>query len=338
MKELSMWLNQRNTLRKKKQLLKYYSQSLKSFSTLNSILKVLSESTDQEKIALADRGALQYNQLQFSISKCEMLINPEQKTQFQRIGETLTQTLNDLLFFYWNKNDEQNLLKALITLATLNKVSETEMLLRKKAIAPFLQDIINEPSLQKSQDGLQSIYNKVFAVLNDKLKLLVSVMQHPKLSFFPKKYSFLVNCFWSEVESRLEVNLASIFAPGNPTIFYQRYTESMQFVKKLESYCPDKESIKLLHNTAEYRNFQKRWNLPVYFQIRFQEIAGKIIHINTKNILSKPIYLIISLLSKTFSNCQNKKLCVINVSPNFNKDFLKKYDTSYAKKVTGSVI
>ncbi|XP_030033702.2 conserved oligomeric Golgi complex subunit 2 [Manduca sexta] len=274
MKELSMWMNQRHGLQKKKQLLKYYSQTVNSLKTLDNVLHNISEKKKHEQIALADRAAMQYNQLKFSITKCESLVKAEHKTQFNEMEERLIRTLNDLLFQFWNNSDEENLLKALITLATLDRVSETEMLIRKQAVAPLLQDIINESSMQRCKEGLQGIYNQILSLLDTKLKLLLMVTQHSKLAFLVKKYRFLVNCFWCEVESRLEVNLSSIFAPGNPQIFFKRYNESIQFVKKLEELCAAEDTVKLLRGTIEYKSFQRRWNLPVYFQIRFQEIAG----------------------------------------------------------------
>lgn len=274
MKELSMWLNQRHALQKKKQLLKYYSQALNCLRTLDNILKNITDKKKQEQIILADRAVMQYNQLKFSTTKCENLIKPEHKMLYNEVGGKLVQVLNELLFQFWNDNDEDNLLKTLIALASLDRVTETEMLIRKQAVAPLLQDIINESSLQRCREGLQGIYSRVLELLDTKLKLLLTVTQHSKLTFLVKKFRFLVNCFWCEVESRIEVNLASIFAPGNPQIFYQRYNESIQFIRKLEERCSAQEIVKLMHDTAEYKSFQRRWNLPVYFQIRFQEIAG----------------------------------------------------------------
>ncbi|XP_034833790.1 conserved oligomeric Golgi complex subunit 2 [Maniola hyperantus] len=274
MKELMLWLNQRHALIKKKQLLKYYSQSVNCLNTLAYILSDIADKRQQEQIIIADRAAMQYNQLKFSISKCDSLIRPEQKKQYNEVGGKLVQMLNELLFQFWNDNNEEYLLRTLLTLTTLDRVSETEMLIRKQAVAPVLQDIINEPALQRNKDGLQGVYKNILTLLDTKLKLLLAVTQHSKFTFLTNKYRFLVNCFWCEVESRLEVNLASIFAPGNPQLFYRRYSESMNFVRKLEGYCSAKEMVKLLHETPEYKSFLRRWNLPVYFQIRFQEIAG----------------------------------------------------------------
>lgn len=270
-----MWLSQRHALQKKKQLLKYYSQTINCLNTLDNILRNITDKKKHDQVALVDRAAMQYNQLKFSISKCETLMKPEHKMQFNEVGIKLVQTLNELLFQFWNNSDEENLLKALITLTSLDRINETELYIRKQAIAPLLQEIINEPSLQRSKDGLQGIYERILFLLETKLKLLLTVMQHSKLMFHVKNYKFLVNCFWCEVENRLEVNLASIFAPGNPQIFYRRYSESMQFIRKLEEYCKDQQTVKVLRETMEYKSFQRRWNLPVYFQIRFQEIAGE---------------------------------------------------------------
>ncbi|XP_045776935.1 conserved oligomeric Golgi complex subunit 2 [Maniola jurtina] len=274
MKELMLWLNQRHALIKKKQLLKYYSQSINCLNTLENILSDITDKRQQEQIIIADRAAMQYNQLKFSISKCDSLIRPEQKKQYNEVGGKLVQMLNELLFQFWNDNNEEYLLRTLLTITKLDRVSETEMLIRKQAVAPLLQDIINEPALQRNKEGLQGVYKNILSLLDTKLKLLLAVTQHSKLTFLTNKYRFLVNCFWCEVESRLEVNLASIFAPGNPQLFYRRYSESMSFVTKLEDYCSSKEMVKLLHETPEYKSFLRRWNLPVYFQIRFQEIAG----------------------------------------------------------------
>ncbi|XP_041969831.1 conserved oligomeric Golgi complex subunit 2 [Aricia agestis] len=274
MKELSMWLNQRHTLMKNKQLLRYYSHTKKCLNILDTILTDISKKRIQEQIVIVDRAAMQYNQLKFSVSKCESIIKPEQNKKYNEVGGKLVNILNELMFKFWNDNNEDNLLKTLIILTSLDRVSETEMLIRKQAIAPLLQDIINEPALQKSKDGLEGIYKKIMSVLDHELKLLVIVTQHSKLTNLSKKYRFLVNCFWCEVENRLEVNMASIFAPGNPQLFYKRYKESMHFVKKIEELCDKNESVYLLRQTVEYKNFLRRWNLPVYFQIRFQEIAG----------------------------------------------------------------
>ncbi|VVC88375.1 unnamed protein product [Leptidea sinapis] len=274
MEELSHWLNQRHTLLKKRQQLQYYSQTINCLESLECILNNICEKQRKEQLILSDRAALQYNQLKFSIVKCDDVIKLEHKRKYNEVSGKLIHILNDLVFQFWNDNNEENLLKSLITLTSLGRITETEMLLRKQAVAPLLQDIVNESALQRSKGDLQRIYDSILSLLNTKLKLFFHVTKHSKLTFQDQKYRFLVNCFWCEVEHRIEVNLSSIFAPGNPQLFYRRYNESMHFIKQLEQFCESPDEVKLLHKTQEYKSFQKRWNLPVYFQIRFQEIAG----------------------------------------------------------------
>ena len=48
----------------------------------------------------------------------------------------------------------------------------------------------------------------------------------------------------------------------------------MEFITKLEHHVI---SIEQFQNTELYLNFIQKWNLPVYYQIRFQEI-GKLLH------------------------------------------------------------
>ena len=44
----------------------------------------------------------------------------------------------------------------------------------------------------------------------------------------------------------------------------------MEFITKLEHHVI---SIEQFQNTELYLNFIQKWNLPVYYQIRFQEIG-----------------------------------------------------------------
>lgn len=66
--------------------------------------------------------------------------------------------------------------------------------------------------------------------------------------------------------------------------------------------CVTSESLMALRNHSQYKGFLKKWNLPVYFQIRFQEIAGFV-----ETVLVEPISpdsikgKLVSLTQKDFS-------------------------------------
>ena len=57
-------------------------------------------------------------------------------------------------------------------------------------------------------------------------------------------------------------------------IALQRYVISMQFIERYETLCASQASVRRLRSHPSYNTFMAKWSLPVYFQIRFQEIAG----------------------------------------------------------------
>lgn len=89
-------------------------------------------------------------------------------------------------------------------------------------------------------------------------------------------YDFLVNSVWPEIVRGLEEKLPSLFNPGDPDAFHQKYTVSMDFVQRFERQCGSQASVKRLRAHPAYHNFSNKWNLPVYFQIRFREVAGSL--------------------------------------------------------------
>lgn len=49
----------------------------------------------------------------------------------------------------------------------------------------------------------------------------------------------------------------------------QRYTITMDFVGKFERQCGSQASVKRLRVHPSYVSFNNKWNLPVYFQLRW---------------------------------------------------------------------
>ncbi len=82
-------------------------------------------------------------------------------------------------------------------------------------------------------------------------------------------YDFLVNAVWPEMVSNIEARTPSIFAPGNPNMFRDKYMMSMEFVDKFERQCGSQASVKRLRAHVSYNTFMSKWSLPVYFQIRY---------------------------------------------------------------------
>lgn len=75
----------------------------------------------------------------------------------------------------------------------------------------------------------------------------------------------------------LDLSLNSIFSPSDPDLFHENFTKSFEFLNKFELKCSqfDREFKKRLLNSQSYKYFVKKWQIQVYYQIRFQEIVSK---------------------------------------------------------------
>lgn len=55
----------------------------------------------------------------------------------------------------------------------------------------------------------------------------------------------------------------------------QNYQTTISFIQRFESLCSTVADIHRLRSSPAYIDFMKKWQLPVYFQLRFKEIATK---------------------------------------------------------------
>lgn len=147
--------------------------------------------------------------------------------------------------------------------ATLSEYNTVETIYRKKIVSKYLQSIISEKSLQNSSRGLSGIYEQILSFATNDLEQLLLLSRTNRV----KGFNFFLNSFWCEVEQRLESHMSSIFAPGNPDLFYRKYNETIEFLDKLEKLIGDSSEVTEFRMHSQYKQFQLRWNLPVYFQV-----------------------------------------------------------------------
>lgn len=88
-----------------------------------------------------------------------------------------------------------------------------------------------------------------------------------------KGFNFILNSFWLEADKQLRESLPNITAPGNPDLFQKRFKETWNFFREIALKCG---SLQLLKSDDTFQEHIKRFNLPVYFEIRFQQIVAKL--------------------------------------------------------------
>jgi hypothetical protein len=54
----------------------------------------------------------------------------------------------------------------------------------------------------------------------------------------------------------------------------QHYETTQAFIRSLELLAPSREAVEQMRQHTVYTSFERRWQLPVYFQLRWKEIIG----------------------------------------------------------------
>uniref|UniRef100_A0A383VC66 COG complex component COG2 C-terminal domain-containing protein n=1 Tax=Tetradesmus obliquus TaxID=3088 RepID=A0A383VC66_TETOB len=68
--------------------------------------------------------------------------------------------------------------------------------------------------------------------------------------------------------------MPGVFSPGNPAAFQANYTAGQDLLAQLEALAASRAAVERLRSSAAAAGWAKRWNLPVYFSLVFQDIAG----------------------------------------------------------------
>ncbi|XP_062852331.1 conserved oligomeric Golgi complex subunit 2 [Trichomycterus rosablanca] len=225
-----------------------------------------------------ERIATEFNQLQFhAVQSKGMPLLDKVRPRIAGITAMLQQSLEGLLIQGLQTSNVAMVRQCLRTYATIDKTRDAEALVGQVLVKPYMDEVITEQFVKSSPNGLQLMYRKILEFVPHHCQLLREVtggaVSSDKADVVPG-YDFLVNSVWPETIRGVEGRISSLFNPGNPEAFYERYCISMDFVRKFERQCGSQASVKRLRAHASYQSFHNKWNLPVYFQLRNREIAG----------------------------------------------------------------
>ncbi|XP_035726673.1 conserved oligomeric Golgi complex subunit 2-like [Vespa mandarinia] len=272
---LSNNLNDDSQIKLQKQSLHSLQCVYKCLRKLSSMLSMDNYMESFTKIDVLEQATAELNHLKFNASRCRSDISIDQQTESKKLEDLLITHLNELFLVCIHEKDSNLLIRCLRIYIMLDNVTTAELVVRRDVISPIINNILQDEDSQTEFNNLQSIYNRLLNILSGELKQLLDITLYSN-RIQVKGFNFLVNSFWIEIEEKIDQQLKYIFAPGNPELFHKRYTETMWFRKKLEEFYNVPAHISILKDHLQYKNFLKKWNLPVYFQIRFQEIAGTV--------------------------------------------------------------
>ncbi|XP_052585141.1 conserved oligomeric Golgi complex subunit 2 isoform X2 [Peromyscus californicus insignis] len=281
-------LSKQEDIRKKKMSVLRLIQVIRSVEKIEKILNSQS-SKDASSLEASsplltgqvlERIATEFNQLQFhAVQSKGMPLLDKVRPRIAGITAMLQQSLEGLLLEGLQTSNVDIIRHCLRTYATIDKTRDAEALVGQVLVKPYVDEVIVGQFGESHPSGLQLMYHKLLEFVPHHCRLLREVtggaVASEKGTIVPG-YDFLVNSVWPEIVRGLEEKLPSLFNPGDPDAFHKKYTVSMDFVQRFERQCGSQASVKRLRAHPAYHSFSNKWNLPVYFQIRFREVAGSL--------------------------------------------------------------
>ncbi|TFK21980.1 COG complex component [Coprinopsis marcescibilis] len=142
--------------------------------------------------------------------------------------------------------------------------------------------------LDDSTDDLAHLYNQVLRFIERDVCYLmeaaeslrtkaVANQKSAEQSAVTDGFSILANVVWDELSRTIQDEIGTVvFSAGKPDEFRKHYETTQAFIRSLEFLAPSAHAVETLRAHESYKIFERRWQLPVYYQLRWKEIVGKL--------------------------------------------------------------
>jgi len=269
-------LEKQASIRAKKESLANLQHIWETLGKVERMLAREAQGDGQIPTDIAERIAADVNHLLFSVSKmAQSSLIQDIQPRIDSVCDTLNSSLDQSLLLGLKSGDCTNISQCCRIYATIDRIECAESLVREKVLRPVVEEVLTETNLENNTQGLKGVLNEALNTIPKYLSQLVKITTDEKNieDKSVKGFDFLVNSFWPVVAELIDKNLNFIFSPGNPTELFKHYTHYLFFISQLEKQLTSEESILRLRKHKRFEQLMNSWNLPVYFQIRFQEIA-----------------------------------------------------------------
>lgn len=272
MQDVNECLEQKRELREHLKSVQCLMSARNSMEKMTKLLTDQLSNDDELNPLVLERAAMELVKLKYDLQFCHehinRLENPSALNKYEEIHGNILEKVEKHFLKVLNDRKLDELERCLRVYCTLGEYRAAEEIFRKKVIGPHMHPIISEVSLQNAPQGLNGIYNQIIQFLNDQMRqLLLLTQSSDSTTASVQGFNFIINSFWIEIENRIETHMTSIFAPGNPESFYQKYEYTIVFLEKVENAIKNRQQIEEFHDHVQYKQFQSKWNLPVYFQV-----------------------------------------------------------------------
>ncbi|KAL5523737.1 hypothetical protein ACEPAG_7910 [Sanghuangporus baumii] len=156
-------------------------------------------------------------------------------------------------------------------------------------------------------------------------------------------FDILSNVIWTEVSRAIMDDLGSaVFAVGKLDEFRKNYERTQAFIRSFEYLAPSLQSVKAFREHPALEAFERRWQLPVYFQLRWKDIVSRVEEAldsktlsptssNTKSV-DQPQFILVQSMAiwNALNQCWNTEIYLTDLGPRFWRltfQLIKRYRT-----------
>lgn len=233
---------------------------------------------EESRSRLLERIASEMNRLKFYVARAQDL--PFVQAMEKRIRaaeEALAAQLRQCLENSLERRDEAVLFHCLRAYAALDNTAGAEEAFRGAVVAPQIATILpplpaKSAAAQAGSNMLAPIYAELEHHVEVDCRFLLNLASAANSGLH--SFDFLSNSILREVHVAIQHSRPGAFSPGKLEEFLANYKASLNFLSFLEGYCPSQAMVVAFRQHPAYADFMKQWNLGVYFNLRFREIAG----------------------------------------------------------------
>ncbi|PWN30830.1 COG2-domain-containing protein [Jaminaea rosea] len=123
------------------------------------------------------------------------------------------------------------------------------------------------------QAPIAPLFDRAIRYLYSLRDLTLALEQYSARS--PHSLRPLDTIYWPELATAITERLGHhLFFVGRLEEFHRNYETTQRFLESVERLAPSRRAAAAWRSSAAYASFNKRWQLSVYFQMRFREIVS----------------------------------------------------------------
>ncbi|KAG5899714.1 hypothetical protein JTB14_030105 [Gonioctena quinquepunctata] len=230
--------------------------------------KMLRSSADSfEDLIILERVVTKYSFERNYMNELGIITNDIEDI-IKNIENKLVHMVNENFLKSFRNEDTEILTRCLRMYDNLRKQEVALEMFRTQVVLPYLEKIFTESHFEKLHHNLDKIYEEVLYFMDTKMNIFFEILSaNPDLS----SYNFILCSFWKEFDRQSHQGLPYITAPGNPELFQKRFRSTWNVLLEIARRCGDENLVK---ENESFQEHLRRFNLPVYFEICYQKIAG----------------------------------------------------------------